>query len=86
MRVDWLLDDTIGIRGLHFLRDLMKVQDQTLLEADYVAIVIQFLYSRFREKIIKTKLPLYVFHLASVLLSIICNEYLRSHVDENQEV
>lgn len=77
VRADWLLDETTST-GLDFLRDLMKVQDKTIFETDYVAIVIQFLYSRFREKIISNKLPMFVIHLISVLLAVIFNDIART--------
>ena len=76
MRADWLLDDKHQT-GLDFLRDLMNLQSRTIFETDYVSIVIQFLYSRFREAIISTKLPLYIFHLFAVLLMIVCEEGIR---------
>ena len=77
VRADWLLDDSSGV-GLEFLRDLGKVNDKGIFESEYVSIVIQFLYSRFRDKIVRTKLPLYVIHLISVLLASITHERLRA--------
>ena len=76
VRADWLLDDNSD-SGLDFLRDLMKVQDSRIFATDYVTIVIQFLYSRFRDKIVTQKLPFYIAHLASVLLGVVFNDLLR---------
>jgi hypothetical protein len=76
VRADWLLDDNSST-GLDFLRDLMKVQDGRIFQTDYVVVVIQFLYSRFRDKILTSKLPLFAAHLVSVLLSVVFNDLLR---------
>ena len=68
--------------GLDFLRDLMNVQDRRIFESDYVSIVIQFFYQRFRDEIIKKQLPLYILHLVAVFCMIFLNDWMRSELED----
>ena len=75
MRVDWILSND---EGKLLLQNMIACENPELFNNKAVKILINYLFSEFKFKILQRRLPLYVGQLASFLLAVSLDDRVTS--------
>lgn len=79
VRADWIINSEEGIL---FLKELLRQQNKEIFMTPYIMIVIEFMYKKYAEKIMRRLMPPFMFHLVAVLLLIFFSEIERTAIKE----
>lgn len=75
MRVDWILDQN---EGKLFLQNMIRCENPELYNNKAIIILINYLFSKFKFKILQKRLPLYAGQLGSFLLAVCLDDRITS--------
>jgi hypothetical protein len=79
IRADWIF----GKEGILFLKEMLHQKNKEVFMTPYIMIVIEFLYTKYSEKIMMRLMPPFMLHLLSVFFLIYLSEKEREGENED---
>ena len=82
VEVGWMLNESTGEKyGLKFLQAVFNSGNSDLYDTDTIKITVEYLYIKYKEKIIKMLIPTYLLTLFFYLLTLFQFEFTEDEMD-----
>jgi hypothetical protein len=79
IRADWIF----GENGIPFLKEMLRQKNKAVFMTPYIMILIEFLYTKYSEKIFKRIMPPFMLHLFLIFFLIYHSEHERAGKTED---